>query len=92
MKKKVVNSDAHELIKNIEFNVKQSLLTLSTTDSKLKDRALMLIAKRIVRQKDFIQSQKKLDVEGAKDKGLTGALLGRLVLNEKRIVKPEVKG
>jgi len=34
-KNKAVNPDAHELIKNIAFNAKQSSLTLSTIDSKL---------------------------------------------------------
>ncbi|MGI9534204.1 MAG: glutamate-5-semialdehyde dehydrogenase [Thermodesulfobacteriota bacterium] len=84
-KNKVVDSNTRELINNIAVNAKQSSLALSTIDSKLKDQALLLIAERIIRDKDFIQTQNKLDVESAKEKGISGALLDRLVLNEKRI-------
>ena len=84
-KSKVAKSDAHELIKNIASNAKESSLTLSAVDSKLKDQALLLIADNLFRERDFIQSQNKLDVDNAKEKGLSGALVDRLVLNEKRI-------
>jgi len=84
-KNKVINSDTHELINNIASNAKQSSLILSTIDSKLKDQALNLIAEKLVEERDFIQSQNKLDVEVAKEKGVKGALLDRLVLNENRI-------
>ena len=84
-KNKGINSDAHELIKDIASKAKQSSLQLSTVDSNLKDKALKLIADRLIKQKDFIQSQNKLDVDLAREKGVTGALLDRLLLNEKRI-------
>ena len=84
-KSKAVNVDAHELINNIAFNAKQSSLELSSIDSNLKDQALFLIGDHIIHQKGFIQSENELDVENAKNKGLTGALLDRLVLNDKRI-------
>jgi len=80
-----VGSDTAELIKNIALNAKRSSLVLSTIDTKLKDQVLLTIAEKIIGSKDFIRSQNKLDVECAEKKGLSGALVDRLVLNEQRI-------
>lgn len=80
-----VGSDTAELIKNISLNAKRSSLILSTIDTKLKDQVLLTIAEKIIGSKDFIRSQNKLDVECAEEKGLSAALVDRLVLNEQRI-------
>lgn len=80
-----MNFDTRELIKNIAFSAKQSSLALSAIDTRLKDQALLLIAEKIVSQKGVIKSQNELDVEGAKSKGLSDALVDRLILSDKRI-------
>ncbi len=80
-----VGSDTAKLIKDIALDAKRSSLVLSTVDTKLKDQALLTIADKITGSKDLIRSQNKLDVERAEKKGLSSALVDRLVLNEQRI-------
>lgn len=77
--------DTNRLIKDIAFNAKRSSLVLSTIDTKLKDKALLTLAEKIVASKKFILSQNKLDVERAKEKKLSTALVDRLVITDKRI-------
>ena len=74
--------------KKIESLVKQakkashSLLTLSTAK---KNKVLLELAKALLRsQKDIIAFNQK-DVALATSKGLSGAMIDRLILNEKRI-------
>ncbi|HHU62953.1 MAG TPA: glutamate-5-semialdehyde dehydrogenase [Clostridiales bacterium] len=54
-----------------------------TTD--VKNRALEAMAQSLEDNADYIMRQNAIDMDNAKAKGITGALLDRLELNEKRI-------
>lgn len=58
------------------------LRSLSRT---VKDNALSAIAKRLIEQSDYIKSENAKDLAAGKEKGLSGAMLDRLGLNDKRI-------
>jgi len=77
--------NTQKLMTKIADDSRKASFELSTADSKLKNDALLLISEKIINQKNYIQSENKIDVDNAKEKGLSGALVDRLVLNEKRI-------
>lgn len=79
------NINTQKLMKKIAEDSQKASFELSTADSKLKNDALLLISEKIVEQKNYIQSENHIDVENAKEKGLSGALVDRLILNDKRI-------
>ena len=83
--KKDRNVNTQKLMTKIADDAQKASYALSTADSGLKNDALLLIADNILKQKNYIQSENRIDVENAKEKGLSGALVDRLVLNEKRI-------
>ncbi|WP_129409512.1 glutamate-5-semialdehyde dehydrogenase [Marinitoga lauensis] len=58
---------------------------LKTISSKEKNTAIMEIAKSIEKNKDYILTENKKDVEIAEKKGIKKSLIDRLALNEKRI-------
>lgn len=77
--------NTQKLMTKIADDSRKASFELSTADSKLKNDTLLLIAEKIINQKNYIQSENKIDVDNAREKGLSGALVDRLVLNEKRI-------
>jgi glutamate-5-semialdehyde dehydrogenase len=58
---------------------------LALADAHAKNRALIAMAAEIRRRRGDIIAANALDMEDAKAKGLTAALLDRLMLNEKRV-------
>ncbi len=84
-KEKDSNLNTLKLMTKIAEDSRQASFILSTASSKLKNDALLLISENIIKQKNYIRSENQIDVENAKEKGLTGALVDRLVLNEKRM-------
>lgn len=79
------NINTQKLMKKIAEDSRKASFELSTADSKLKNDALLLISEKIIDQQNYIKSENKIDVENAKEKGLSGALVDRLILNDKRI-------
>jgi len=77
--------NTQKLMTKIADDSRKASFELSTAGSKLKNDALLLISEKIINQKNYIQSENKIDVDNAREKGLSGALVDRLVLNEKRI-------
>jgi glutamate-5-semialdehyde dehydrogenase len=80
------------LIMNIETYVKDKVTkakeaarTFATVSSKDKDAALLMMAQELENNKDNLISQNTHDINYAKNKGLSQALIDRLTLNEKRI-------
>ena len=59
--------------------------TLATTPTEVKNAALLAAAKALVERRDEILKANALDLDHAKEKGISGALLDRLTLNQKRI-------
>src|SRR5271157_5386353 len=60
----------------------RKLANLSSDD---KNKILVAIADALIKQKDDILFHNEIDVEAAKEAGLTAALIDRLLLNEFRI-------
>lgn len=58
---------------------------LRSAPSDVKNRALMVMAERIVERRETILEANREDLEKAKDSGLTGAMLERLKLTEETI-------
>jgi len=58
---------------------------LSLLSTEAKNKALLAMADALVKGKDDIIFHNEIDVEAAKDSGLTEALIDRLKLDEKRI-------
>lgn len=60
----------------------RKLATLTTDE---KNKALLAIADELEAQSDHVLAQNALDIEAGREKGLSDALLDRLLLTEKRI-------
>jgi glutamate-5-semialdehyde dehydrogenase len=58
---------------------------LATTPTEVKNAALLAAAKALVERRDEILKANALDLDQAKEKGVSGALLDRLALSQKRI-------
>ena len=61
--------------------------TLATLTTAQKNQALLAIAQELEAQADTILAQNKIDIENGRAKGLSAALLDRLLLTEKRIAR-----
>lgn len=64
---------------------KKASFKLGNLSSSVKNEGLSKIASYLVERKKEILDANAIDVENAKNKGITGALIDRLTLNEKRI-------
>ncbi|MEJ9212587.1 glutamate-5-semialdehyde dehydrogenase [Bacillus smithii] len=64
---------------------KQASAELASKTTEQKNEALAAISKQLIEEKSFILEENKKDVENARAKGMTEALIDRLTLNEKRI-------
>ncbi|WP_315117972.1 glutamate-5-semialdehyde dehydrogenase [uncultured Clostridium sp.] len=67
-------------------NAKKASKILSVLDSNAKNKALTHMAENLVNNSQSIIEANKIDMEKGKEKGLSKALLDRLLINEKRII------
>jgi len=74
-------NDLREFIKK-SFEGKEVIANIS---SKLKNEVILEMANRILKYKNHIIKENEKDIELAKEKNLSSALLDRLILNDKRI-------
>lgn len=58
---------------------------LALVSTKLKNKALVSMAKSLKANKSFILSQNRKDIANARKKGMRDSLIDRLMLNEKRL-------
>ncbi len=79
-------------IENIEAFVqetarlaKNASRIIAKTPTQQKNEVLLDAAKRIMDEKEKIQTQNQLDLAAGEEKGLTKAMLDRLTLNDKRL-------
>jgi len=73
-------------VKALCRNVKRASRALALADTKTKDRALVEMGKALVKNASRILKANKKDLEIAKRRGLSAALLDRLTLNASRII------
>ena len=64
---------------------RESMRELANISSEQKNIALIKMAKALEGKKSYLIKENKKDIATAKKKGLSGALIDRLALNEKRI-------
>lgn len=78
------NETMTELLEKAK-KAKQASAELASKTTKQKNEALAAISKQLIEEISFILVENKKDVENARAKGMTEALIDRLTLNEKRI-------
>lgn len=66
--------------------VKEASRTLAYLSTGVKNKALLAMATALEEQVPAILQANQLDMQAAKNKGITGALLDRLLLNQDRVV------
>lgn len=64
---------------------KMAAYSLANTATEVKNKALLAMAEALQKNKDEILFKNEIDVEAAKEAGLTQALIDRLTLDENRI-------
>lgn len=78
-------SDIGAYIRESARDAKAAARVLARTSTGLKNQVLIEAARRIENQAPFIQDQNQFDLDAGRERGLTGAMLDRLELNEKRL-------
>ena len=80
-RKKMVNGYIEEMGKKAKEASKKLLIL----DTRIKNKALIMIAEELINKKEEIKEANRLDIENGKREGLSFALLDRLELTDKRI-------
>ena len=80
-RKKMVNGYIEEMGKK----AKEASKKLLTLDTRIKNKALVMIAEELINKKEEIKEANRIDLENGKKEGLSFALLDRLELPDKRI-------
>lgn len=78
-------SDLKELLIHMAGRVKLASRELAKANTALKDKALKFIAEEIDANRQAIMAENQKDILSGKEKGLSGAFIDRLTLNDKRI-------
>jgi len=74
----------HEL-EIIGKQAREASTTLRSMTRKVKDHALRLVAEELRAQREFLKTENAKDLAAGREKGLSGAMLDRLELSDKRI-------
>ena len=72
-------------LREIGFSARQASIELSKTSGQLRNLALIRIADALLDRKDEIIDANSFDIDAAKSKNLSEALIDRLILNSERI-------
>ena len=72
-------------IEEMGKKAKEASKKLLTLDTRIKNKALVMIAEELINKKEEIKEANRLDLEKGKKEGLSFALLDRLELTDKRI-------
>ena len=74
-----------EYIEEMGKKAKEASKKLLTLDTRIKNKALVMIAEELINKKEEIKEANRIDLENGKKEGLSFALLDRLELTDKRI-------
>lgn len=66
-------------------NAKEASKALAKISSAVKNKALLAMADMLINAKDDLKRENEKDISYSKEKGLSSALIDRLMLNDKRI-------
>lgn len=72
-------------IEEMGKKAKEASKKLLTLDTRIKNKALVMIAEELINKKEEIKKANRIDLENGKKEGLSFALLDRLELTDKRI-------
>ncbi len=78
-------TDIASLVKNIALEARAASLTLANVSTDLKNKAILRLAELIEESAESLKAENAKDLEAGEIAGLTGAMLNRLELNEKRL-------
>lgn len=73
------------MLTQLGINAKKAERTLMVASSETKNKALSAIAEALNEKCGYIISQNRIDIENAKQKGMSDSMIDRLSLNESRI-------
>ncbi len=74
-------------IKDLALNAKKASRTIASAGTKVKNEALGEICDELIKNTDFILGENAKDVEAARKKGISDAMIDRLTLTKDRIYK-----
>jgi len=74
-----------EYLENIGKRAKTAKTALSKLSKDDKNKALISVSEALIKNKDYILTENKKDIENAKAKGIKDSLIDRLTLNNERI-------
>ena len=77
--------EIREIVEEKARKAKEAGREIATLSSQIKNQALLKMAEAIEAQADRIKEVNKRDLEAGEKKGLSSALMDRLLLNDKRI-------
>jgi len=77
--------DLKEKVKTKVQKAKKASFTLANLNTEVKNRALCLMADQLESQANVLKKENEKDIEAATVKGLSGAMVDRLLLNDQRI-------
>ena len=72
-------------IKEMGRKAKEASKKMLTLDTRIKNKALVMIAEELINKKEEIKEANRIDLENGRKEGLSFALLDRLELTDKRI-------
>ncbi|MBQ8503895.1 MAG: glutamate-5-semialdehyde dehydrogenase [Clostridia bacterium] len=73
------------MLRQLGINAKKAERTLMVASSEKKNKALSEIARALEENCDYIISQNRIDIENAREKGMSESMIDRLSLDGKRI-------
>lgn len=79
------SGDVGSLLMEMGRNAKEAARTVATADAERKHAALISMAEALMRQQAQIIEANQIDLAAGKERGLTGAFMDRLKLDESRI-------
>lgn len=82
-----MNNDLYNLLNDIASRSRIASNRLAKSSSGAKDKALIKMAQDLVEKADYIISENQKDVDDAKSKGLSSAMIDRLTLTKERLEK-----
>jgi len=74
-----------EYMEKLGKKARSGARSLAILSEAIKNRALLNMADALEREKDFLMAENRKDIEYARQKGLSSALIDRLTLTDKRI-------
>ena len=80
-----MNNDISSIVERLAAEARQAARTLIRVDRAAVDNALLIAAQALDRKRDMLKTENAKDLEGARSKGLSAAMIDRLTLSDKAL-------